>query len=65
MSFDIDPSQLPGPDFLHAVADAEEGNGNTINAAEFRRRAHQWQRDQDLAATAKPRVRVPVDQVTA
>lgn len=44
------PAMLNGPDFLDAVADAEEANGNTINAAEFRRRAKQWQ--QDLSALA-------------
>ena len=35
-------SHLDGPDFLDAVADAEEANGNLINAAEYRRRARQW-----------------------
>lgn len=39
---DIDSSQLDGPDFLNAVANAEEANGNAINAAEFRRRSRQW-----------------------
>jgi hypothetical protein len=37
--------RLPGPDFLDAVADAEEGNGNRINAAEYRRRAKEWRHD--------------------
>lgn len=46
--FNSNPATLNGPDFLDAVADAEEANGNTINAAEFRRRAKQWQ--QDLSA---------------
>ena len=39
---------LDGPDFLDAVADAEEGLGNLINAAEYRRRARQWRNDLDL-----------------
>lgn len=40
---------MPGPDFLRAVADREEALGNEINAAEYRRRASQWQAD--IAAT--------------
>lgn len=59
-----DPRRLDGPDFLHAVADAEEANGNHISAAEYRRRAHEWKRD-IIAAHAKPRIRVPAAQVTA
>lgn len=43
-------AELSGPDFLDAVADAEEANGNTINAAVFRERAKQWQRDIEAAA---------------
>ena len=42
---------LPGPDFLHAVADAETAHGNTINAAHYRDRAHQWHRDREALAT--------------
>lgn len=34
---------LDGPDFLNAVADAETAHGNDINAAEYRKRARQWQ----------------------
>jgi hypothetical protein len=41
---------LDGPDFLDAVADAEEVNGLLINAAEYRRRARQWREDR-LALT--------------
>lgn len=37
---------LPGPDFIEAVAETELHNGNEINAAEFRRRAREWQDDQ-------------------
>ena len=40
-----DYTGLAGPDFLKAIANAEEVNGNLINAAEFRRRARDWQRD--------------------
>ena len=36
---------LDGPDFLDALADAEEVNGLLINAAEYRRRARQWRAD--------------------
>ena len=42
---------LDGPDFLEAVADAEEVSGLLINAAEYRRRARQW-RDDRLALSA-------------
>lgn len=63
--FDTDPTRLSGPEFLHAVADAELANGNEINAAEFRRRAQEWQRDQAMQISAKPRVRVPPGQVSA
>lgn len=48
--FNVKSATLDGPDFLNAVADAEEANGNAINAAEFRERAKQWQRDIDAAA---------------
>lgn len=34
--------ELSGPDFLDKVADAEEANGNYVNASEYRRRAKQW-----------------------
>lgn len=40
--FDNNTTHLDGPDFLEAVADAEEHLGNHINAAEYRRRARQW-----------------------
>lgn len=45
--------EMPGPEFLRAVADKEAALGNEINAAEYRRRASQWQADLD-AATAPP-----------
>lgn len=38
---------MSGPDFLECVADAEESNGNSVNAHEYRRRAKEWQRDID------------------
>lgn len=38
-------SNLPGPDFLDAVAEAELHNGNEINHREFKGRARQWQDD--------------------
>lgn len=40
--YDSNNTHLDGPDFLEAVADAEEHLGNHINAAEYRRRARQW-----------------------
>ncbi len=36
---------LDGPDFLGAVADAELGQGNTINAAEYLKRQREWAAD--------------------
>lgn len=45
---------LDGPDFLDAVADAEEGLGNLINAAEYRRRARQWRNERLDAEAAVP-----------
>lgn len=36
---------LTGPEFLDHVANAEEALGNEINAAEYRRRAKQWEAD--------------------
>jgi hypothetical protein len=47
-----DYTGLSGPEFLNAIANAEEVNGNPINAAEFRRRARDWQRDLDARAAA-------------
>ena len=38
-------SQLSGPEFLQAVAEAELALGNTINAGEYERRAQQWRDD--------------------
>lgn len=43
---------LSGPDFLDSVADAEEALGNQRNAAEYRKRARQWQQDIDAASAA-------------
>lgn len=40
-----DYQNLPGPDFLDSVADAEAANGNEINASEYRRRAKEWRKD--------------------
>ncbi len=45
MTLDPQVHALDGPDFLDAVADAEEVNGLLINAAEYRRRARQWRED--------------------
>lgn len=63
--FDSNPRRLDGPDFLHAVADAEESNGNLINAAEYRRRAVEWQRERQAMPAIKPRIRVPASRVMA
>lgn len=48
MTLEPHTQALDGPDFLDAVADAEEVSGLLINAAEYRRRARQW-RDDRLA----------------
>jgi hypothetical protein len=45
MTLDPQVHALDGPDFLDAVADAEEVSGLLINAAEYRRRARQWRED--------------------
>lgn len=37
--------ELTGPDFLHAVADAERASGNHINAQAYEQRAREWQDD--------------------
>lgn len=37
--------ELNGPDFLHAVADAERASGNDINAQTYEQRARDWQAD--------------------
>ncbi len=44
---------LDGPDFLDAVADAEEVSGLLINAAEYRRRARQWREERQAHAAAQ------------
>ena len=36
---------MSGPEFLDAVADAESGNSNDINADAYRQRAHEWKLD--------------------
>lgn len=38
--------ELTGPDFLHAVADAERASGNDINAQSYEQRAREWEDDQ-------------------
>ncbi len=53
----IDSDGLSGPEFLKAFANAEEVGGNPINAAEFRKRAREWQRDIDAKAPEPPPVR--------
>lgn len=50
----IDSDGLSGPDFLKAIANAEEVGGNPINAAEYRKRAREWQRDIDARAPEPP-----------
>ena len=39
-------TDLPGPDFLDNVAEAELHNGNDVNAHEFRKRATEWRGNQ-------------------
>lgn len=51
-------NELSGPDFLLAVAAAEEELGNKVNADEYRRRARQWQRDID-ALNGMPAIEQP------
>ena len=34
---------MSGPEFLEAVANAERGNGNDVNAAAYEQRAREWQ----------------------
>lgn len=52
MPLDPDTLALDGPDFLDAVADAEDALGHAINAAEYRRRAQQWRADRQALATS-------------
>lgn len=35
-------SRLSGPDFLHAVAEAELAKGNKVNADFFEQRSREW-----------------------
>jgi hypothetical protein len=49
-------NELPGPDFLASVAEAELHNGNEINAQAFRKRANEWQRDQRELAEAREKI---------
>jgi hypothetical protein len=51
MQFD---SNLTGPDFLEAVAEAELHNGNEINAAVFRAQAKRWREDQAALERVDP-----------
>ena len=46
------PTALSGPDFLEQLADNAAGDGLLINAAEYRRRAHQWRQDINTIAAA-------------
>lgn len=36
---------MTGPEFLHAVADAEDAQGNHVNADIYRQRANAWAAD--------------------
>jgi hypothetical protein len=49
---DDQPQALSGPDFLEQLADNAAGEGLMINAAEYRRRAHQWRQDINTIAAA-------------
>lgn len=40
------PKELTGPDALHAIARANEGQGLDVNAAAFTRLGNQWSADQ-------------------
>lgn len=51
MTLEPQAHALDGPDFLDAVADAEEVSGLLINAAEYRRRARQWREDRLVLAS--------------
>ena len=46
------PQNLPGPDFLEQVAEAELHAGNLVNRDEWLRRARQWREEQREAAVA-------------
>lgn len=54
MSLEPQALTLDGPDFLDALADADEANGLLINAAEYRRRARQWREDRLTLASLQP-----------
>jgi hypothetical protein len=63
MTLHPDIHVLDGPDFLDAVADAEEVLGNLINAAEYRRRARQWRNDQIALDRLRPPVAAPMKRL--
>jgi hypothetical protein len=58
-----DYQNLPGPDFLDSVADAEAANGNDINASEYRRRAKQWRQDLEAREEAEAKSPPPLPDI--
>jgi hypothetical protein len=63
MNLHPDIHVLDGPDFLDAVADAKEVLGNLINAAEYRRRARQWRKDQNTLERLQEPVTPPMKRL--
>ena len=56
---------LPGPDFLDNVAEAELHNGNDITAQAFRRRATEWRRVERELAEARENLEEARDRLAA
>ena len=57
-------SELSGPDFLDNVADVESGHGLHINAAEYRKRAVEWRREQARLRDIADHNQELADQIT-
>lgn len=54
---------MSGPEFLEAVAEAERGNSNDINADIYRQRAHEWAQDKRLIDNLRQQLQAAQDRL--
>ena len=54
---------MSGPEFLEAVAHAERGNSNDVNADAFEQRAREWQTDKSPIVNLREELQAANDRL--
>jgi hypothetical protein len=54
---------MSGPEFLEAVANAERGNSNDVNADIYEQRAHEWRQDKRTIVSLRDELQAANDRL--